>query len=317
MTMTDNSQTVVHTGTVPESKPAMLGQLSTLLRRECWEHIFGALIAFGLLANAIVAVVMYGLLNMENLNVENLTMDRLAEILPQIILPGMAGVVDMALLLGMFVFSLENLQLERKDGSILFWRSLPVSDELMVVAKLLFLTVVLPLVVFAVILLAQFSVLGLSSFLFSPSSSVFSSLWQQVDMASMALRLLSTLMGQALWYMPAFAWLMFCSAWAPRSIPHLSAFLLPLGIIMVEKILNLPTDISRILLERTPLHSPVGPNVVSLKTLDKEAQLSLAPLLDTDLGALMTNPQLWLGLLVGLLLVLAAAKVRKWRNDAP
>ena len=66
------------------------------------------------------------------------------------------------LIVAMF-YCLEALYSERRDRSILFWKSLPVSDLTTVLAKLSIPLVILPLVTFAVTIVTQWIMLLLSS----------------------------------------------------------------------------------------------------------------------------------------------------------
>ncbi len=298
-------------------RPGQPVQLVTLLRREYWQHrretrSFGLWVLFVLIVCVLVLVTA----RLGYLDADQTTVEIAAGKLTQILLPAMALLIDMTLLFLMIMLAVNSLVDERKDGSILFWRSLPVSDELSLSAKLLFIILVAPFMALVAILLVQVLLVVTASLLFSQPLDAFVGLWRQVDMTGMSQRLAAMFVGQSLWYLPALAWLMLCAAWGGRFSPFLPALLLPLGIMVVETLLKLPTDMTRILLERTPLRSPVGLNLDALKALDKNAQISLLPLLDTDFGALVMNPEFWLGLLVTAVLVLVAARVRRWRGDA-
>jgi ABC-2 type transport system permease protein len=63
-----------------------------------------------------------------------------------------------AFIVGLF-YCLDALYGERRDRSILFWKSLPVSDLTTVLSKATIALVVLPLVTFAVIVATQFVML--------------------------------------------------------------------------------------------------------------------------------------------------------------
>ena len=298
-------------------RPGLPVQFVTLLRREYWQHrretrSFGLWVLFVL----IICVLFLVTTRLEYLDADQATVAIAAGNLTEILLPAMALLIDMTLLFLMAMLAVNSLVDERKDGSILFWRSLPVSDELSLSAKLLFIVLVAPFMAFVAILLVQLLLVVTASLLFSQPLDAFAGLWRQADMTAMSQRLAAMFLGQSLWYLPSLAWLMLCAAWGGRFSPFLPALLLPLGIMVVETLLKLPTDMTRILLERTPLRSPVGLNLDALEALDKNAQVSLLPLLDTDFGALVTSAEFWLGLLVAAALVLAAARVRRWRGDA-
>src|ERR1700675_545720 len=66
------------------------------------------------------------------------------------------------LIVGVF-YTLDALYGERRDRSILFWKSLPVSDLITVLSKLTIPIVILPLLSFAITIATQFIMLLLSS----------------------------------------------------------------------------------------------------------------------------------------------------------
>lgn len=146
-----------------------------------------------------------------------------------------ALIMGTALIVGVF-YCLDALYGERRDRSILFWKSLPVSDVAAVLSKLAVPVVILPLLSFLITVATEFIMLTLTSIVFAGSGANIRELWT----ASTFLRLpliwfyhLLTVHG--LWYAPLYAWLLMVSAWAPRA-PFLWAFLPPFVIWGVEKI---------------------------------------------------------------------------------
>lgn len=129
------------------------------------------------------------------------------------------------IMLVMFVvaifYSLSCLFNERQDESVLFWRSLPISDGITVASKLLVGLVLVPIVIIvcqavvAVVFFGTDSVNYLSSYY---SSSL-------------------TLLGKILlWSMlPIIAWCVFCSEVAKKN-PFLMAFITPIILILVDKL---------------------------------------------------------------------------------
>src|SRR3984893_8797960 len=79
-----------------------------------------------------------------------------------------ALIMGTALIVGIF-YSLDALYGERRDRSILFWKSLPVSDLTAVLSKLTIPLVILPLLSFAITVAAQFIMLLLSSVILAGS----------------------------------------------------------------------------------------------------------------------------------------------------
>src|SRR5712691_1606045 len=139
------------------------------------------------------------------------------------------------LLVGVF-YCLEALHAERRDRSILFWKSLPVSDLTTVLSKASIPLVVLPLLTFAIIVVMQLIMLLLSTAVMLMSGLSVATLWTPLELFQMPLVLLYHLVTvHALWHAPIYAWLLLVSGWARRAV-FLWAVLPVLAIGVVEKI---------------------------------------------------------------------------------
>ena len=132
-------------------------------------------------------------------------------------------------------YCLGALHNERRDRSILFWKSLPVSDLTAVLSKAGIPLVVLPLIVFAVIIAAQLVMLALETAILLGNGLSAAALWTEVPLFQMSLVLLYGLTVLSLWYAPIWGWLLLVSGWARRTT-FLWAFLPPLAVCVVEKI---------------------------------------------------------------------------------
>src|ERR1700719_3759383 len=140
--------------------------------------------------------------------------------------------IFIAFIVGVF-YCLDALHGERRDRSILFWKSLPVSDRTTVLSKASIPLVVLPLFVFAVIVVAQLMMLFISTIELLANSSSLELLWARLPLFRMSLALLYALAADALWYAPIYAWLLLVSGWARRAT-FLWAVLPPLAICAFE-----------------------------------------------------------------------------------
>src|SRR5207248_3476982 len=147
-----------------------------------------------------------------------------------------------ALLMGTFIlvamfYCVETLQRERRDRSILFWKSLPVSDVTTVLAKASIPFLVLPLVSCAIAFVTEFIMLLLSSAVVAGSGLSVATYWNQVSLFRGFLLLLYHVMTvHVLWSAPIYGWLMLVSAWARRAA-FLWAVLPPLAISVLERLL--------------------------------------------------------------------------------
>ena len=140
-----------------------------------------------------------------------------------------------AILMSVF-YCAEALHGERRDRSILFWKSLPVSDVTTVLVKASIPLLILPVLVSAVTAVMYLLMLLLSSVVLLATGGNVAKLWAQLPILQMSLlAALSPLTAHALWPAPFYCWLLLVSAWARRAA-FLWAFLPPITIMVVEKI---------------------------------------------------------------------------------
>src|ERR1700719_1502295 len=122
-----------------------------------------------------------------------------------------------AFLVGIF-YSLDALHGERRDRSILFWKSLPVSDLTTVLAKASIPLVVLPLLVFAIIVAMQWIMLLVSSAVLLVQGQSVAAFWTKLSFFRMSLLTAYHLLtAHALWPFPVYCWLLLVSGWARRA----------------------------------------------------------------------------------------------------
>ena len=133
-------------------------------------------------------------------------------------------------------YCLDALYGERRDRSVLFWKSLPVSDLTTVLSKASIPLVVLPLLTFAITIVTQSIMLLISTAALIGSGRSVVTMWNGLRWFEMSLGLLYHLLAiHSLWYAPIFGWLLLVSAWAKRAA-FLWAALPPFAIGVVEKI---------------------------------------------------------------------------------
>src|SRR5204863_5328023 len=213
-------------------------------------------------------------------------------------------IMGTAFIVGIF-YSLDALYGERRDRSILFWKSLPVSDLITVLSKLTIPLIILPLLSFAIAVATQFIMLLLSSVgLLSHGLSV-GTYWAHVSFFHMSLMLLYHILTvHGLWYAPLYGWLLLVSAWAPRA-PFIWAFLPPFVIWGLEKIVFHTSHFLAIMQYR--LTGPELPTTGSDGNfMDMLSALTPAQFFST--------PGLWTGLLLAAALLFAAIRLRRYRG---
>jgi ABC-2 type transport system permease protein len=202
-------------------------------------------------------------------------------------------------------YSLDALYGERRDRSILFWKSLPVSDLTTVLSKASIPLVVIPLLSFAVTVVTQFVMLLLSSAVMLGSGLSVATLWTEVSLPQMSWMLLYHLvMVHAIWYAPIFAWLLLVSGWARRA-PFLWATLPLLAIGVAEKIAFNTTHFAAMLENRIS----GDPAAVTMP-----GRFPMDPMTHLTPGHFLSSPGLWFGLALTAIFLAAAVRVRRYRE---
>ena len=202
----------------------------------------------------------------------------------------------------------EALHGERRDRSILFWKSLPVSDLTTVLAKASIPFVVLPLLTFAITLVLQCMVLVLSSVVLLASGLSVTSLWTRLPVIQMSLLMLYHIItAHALWPAPIYCWLLLVSGWARRA-PFLWAALPVLAISGAEKI-AFHTQHFALLVANRLIGDSASSSYMSQDIFPTDPMTHITP------ARFLTNPSLWIGL--GLAAFFLASAVRLRRSQGP
>ncbi len=208
-------------------------------------------------------------------------------------------------IVGIF-YCLDALHGERRDRSILFWKSLPVSDLTTVLSKASIPLVALPLLTFAITVATQLVMVLLSSAIWLASGRSVTELWSQVSLFHMSMMLLYHLVTvHALWYAPIFGWLLMVSGWARRAT-FLWAALPLFAIGIVEKVTFNTSHFAALLGRRV-----TGPEAYPLTERGGHAMHAMATL---HLERFLSAPGLWLGLLFAALCLAAAVRLRRYRE---
>jgi ABC-2 type transport system permease protein len=216
-------------------------------------------------------------------------------------------------------YLLDCLYADRKDRSILFWKSLPISDTETVVSKLAVALVVIPLVYFAA---ADLTTL-ITAFIISvrASSLVGSSMWHIDAWLQLQVLWLWAIFATAVWYLPVAGWLMVISAWAKRAV-MLWSVLPPVALILAERWFLGTRVIAEQLLIRllgfVPLAFHANPNSEwwATTTVDHNSVRTPASLWSIlNCSAFFSSAQTWVGVAVGLALVAGAVQLRMRRTE--
>lgn len=214
-----------------------------------------------------------------------------------------------AFIVGVF-YCLDALHGERRDRSILFWKSLPVSDLTTVLSKASIPLVILPLLTFVITLATQFIMLLMSTVVLIPSG-LGDTTWRILPYVQMSVVLLYGLITMALWQAPLFGWLLMVSGWARRAT-FLWAFLPWAAVCVIERIAFNTSHFAGFLGRRVTgafddafvgFQQPQGRVIPVVDHLSQ-----LAPL------QFLSSSGLWIGLLFAAGFVAAAVYLRRSRG---
>ena len=211
-----------------------------------------------------------------------------------------------AMIVGAF-YCLGALQGERRDRSILFWKSLPVSDLTTVLAKASIPFVVLPLLTFAITVATQWIMLLVSTVVLWANGLSPWTLWTRLSFFQMSLLLLYHLVTvHVLWEAPIYGWLLLVSAWARRAA-FLWAALPLVAIGAVERLIFNTRHFSAMLENRA---SGGGAEAITMPgTLPMNPMTHLTP------GAYLSSSGLWIGLAFTAICLAAAVRLRRYRGS--
>jgi ABC-2 type transport system permease protein len=203
------------------------------------------------------------------------------------------------------VYCLDALYGERRDRSILFWKSLPVSDLTTVLSKASIPLLVLPLVTLAATVATHAVMLLASSAVLAASGTSAETLWRHVPFFDVSVATFAHVVAfHGLWYAPFYGWLLLVSAWAKR-VPFLWATLPVVAIGVVEKIAFDTSYVAATLRDRltggAQLSGSAGPMTLEM----------MAP---EPLGRLVTSPGLWAGFALTAVFLFAAVRLRRSRG---
>ena len=318
-----------------------MNKLALLLKREYWEHRGGFLWAPVWTCVTILAVTVLGILTAEVMGRRTsihvgFSLDKLKSSLDANDMIQAGNALDMVqlvfgamtclvLFFVLFFYLLGALYDDRRDRSVLFWKSLPVSDGSTVLSKALaalllaplisFIVATLAYVVFLVVVSVWSALHGVNALPAIAAAHPFGMFW----------RLLLTVPIDALWALPTVGWLLFWSAFA-RSKPFLWAVLLPLLAVFLNFWFG-------------ALGLPNFDNLVALKDVAARLLLSVMPggwlgddtwramrfTFDDDnvvgnfnpdrVYALLGTANLWIGVAVGTALAFAASWLRGRRIE--
>ncbi|TDR44048.1 ABC-2 type transport system permease protein [Tahibacter aquaticus] len=314
-----------------------------LLKREYWEHRGGFQWAPLIAAGALLAVFAFAAVSglsaahdnvLNGVRLSDLTSTLTPEQHRQLgagIDVGLffsATPVALVLAIVTFFYLLGSLYDDRRDRSILFWKSLPISDLQTVLSKVVTATVVAPILSLVAALAMMLGLLLIMSLIVAVyGGNPFTMIWANASPLTVAGKVALLVPLNAVWALPTIGWLMLCSAFAKR-VPFLWATLVPVAVGTAVSIfdavtkLRLPNDwfwqhiVFRLLFSIVPggwmdfehleqrMEGAKGPDAV-LAAINLDSML--APL---------QGPNIWLGAAAGIGMIALAWWLRRWRDDS-
>ncbi|WP_372783996.1 hypothetical protein [Phenylobacterium sp.] len=217
------------------------------------------------------------------------------------------GVIFLAALAVAIFYSLAALHGERRDRSILFWKSLPVSDLTTVLSKVAVPLVVQPLVVFVVVIPVHLVMLAMGTAVLSLNGLDPSVLWTHAHLLKIWLTLPYGLVVLSLWYAPICGWLMLVSAWAKRT-PILWGLGAPLGLCLFEYLAFRTQYLWQLLLYR------LRGGFAEAFTVGGEGRVPINGPEQIDLTRFLSLPGLWAGLVFFVACIAACVWLRRRRE---
>ena len=319
-----------------------------LLKREFWEHkggfFWAPMIAGGIsLLLSMMAIVVGmvaarraaadGTLSIDGVNINGLDLGQITSQMGAKEMAQFAQGIDLTLFLSsawpfivlgfvVFFYCLGALYDERKDRSVLFWKSLPLSDTQTVLSKVISALVVAPLIAVIAGIITMFGfMLVISIVALMHGGSPMTLIWGPASPLTLAAGHLAWIPVYALWALPTAGWLLLCSAWA-RTKPFLWAVMLPLfaGVIVsttkVMPLIGLTTGwfwqniVGRLLLGGVP-----GTDLVYRLSAEEGTRRDLESVVSLMSPASqlksLAMPELWIGAAVGVVFIVLAIRLRK------
>lgn len=214
-------------------------------------------------------------------------------------------IIITAFIVGLF-YCLDALYGERRERSILFWKSLPVSDLTTVLSKASIPLILLPIAAFVTILLTQFSMLLISSAALIPSDLASTS-WANFNLLQESVILLYSVVVIALWHAPIYGWALLISGLARRAT-FLWAVMPFIAIGIFEKITFNTTYFGSMLKNRLLGAGDTAFDLQMHHTIAIDSLSQLTP------ARFLATTGLWIGLIFAAAFVVGAIRLRRYRG---
>lgn len=202
--------------------------------------------------------------------------------------------------------ALSSLYDERKDNSILFWKSMPVSDVQTVLSKILTVTVVIPVVAIGFVFIFQIFLLLVGSFYtIGTEYSAWDLLWSSTNLPALVFNEIVYVIMFSLWALPIFAWFMLASVLAKRT-PLLLATIPVALLALFEGLFFHSSHLIRFVGMRLTGTHILGENGDLTEILSQ-----FSPRTSLDIIQSAAQPEFWIGLSIAIGLLYVTILLRK------
>ena len=215
-------------------------------------------------------------------------------------------------------YLMDSLYNDRRDRSILFWKSLPISDAATVLIKLLVGMLIIPLIYFA----AADATALIGAFILSirAHASLGSSLWNGNMWLQVQVLWLYAIITTAVWFLPIAGWLMLVSAWAKRAV-MLWTVLPPLLLYILERVFFGTHYVGAIIMRRLTALPAVSFDGSKFNwtheggVVDNAAAHSISVWHLINPSGFFSSAETWIGVAIGAALIFAAIQLRMHRSE--
>ncbi|MCH8159879.1 MAG: ABC-2 transporter permease [Proteobacteria bacterium] len=304
----------------------MITNQLALIRREIWEHrsiyvtpmAIASIVTLGVFAMLIFASGFAAELDAVIFGATNIAGETERKAALTLYFLGTSWLFLVALAILTVFYCLDSLYAERKDKSILFWRSMPVTDAETVISKLIIALLVIPVAAIIGIIATHLVNLVVTSVWVSMKGGDASLLiWGSVSLLDNWLAAVIVILATGIWMSPFIGWFLFVSAYTKRS-PLLMAFMPLVLIALLEKIILRTHIFAQYVLGRGDEMPLIRTENVE-RFFDEEqwriAEGATHLLVHLDIVQFLTSPATWAGIIVCGLLSTAAIYVRRYRGE--
>lgn len=292
-------------GPIPAARLSWFRTLAWLVRRELWEHraVYVAPAAVAVFASLAHFVSSLSIGD----GARDATLAGATDSVPFAAhYQAAIGVLVITGLLVGALYCLDAMQGERRDRSILFWKSMPVSDLQTVLSKLAVPALVMPLVILSLAVLMSLLMVALQSVAWVITGYDPRELWARLDLVWLWAALGYGLAFMSFWYAPLWGWLLLVSAWARRAAALWA--LAPFAAFLI---------VEHLVLAHSHIHWAVerwlGGGILQPYSANGDGRSWIGGPADLQPLHLLGLPQLWIGLAAAALFILLAVRVRRSR----